>query len=77
LRITTGSGPYVPEQAPALGDTVSVFVRVPASASVRRVYVRTTPDHPGRRAALVLTRAGWFQWASGNSFHSNEGDPDN
>ncbi|MFD0817990.1 alpha-amylase family glycosyl hydrolase, partial [Micromonospora zhanjiangensis] len=39
-----GSGLYVPDQAPGLGDTVDVFVRVPATAGVDRVHVRTTPD---------------------------------
>lgn len=39
-----GSPRYVPQSAPELGETVSVFVRAPAAAGVRRVHVRTTPD---------------------------------
>jgi alpha-glucosidase len=58
-----GSGLYVPEQAPAPGDPVSVFVRVPASAPVRRVYVRTTLDgEPGFALAVEDRRAGGEVW---------------
>ena len=39
-----GSARYVPQSAPAVGETVPVFVRVPAAARVRSVHVRTTPD---------------------------------
>lgn len=49
-----GSARYVPEQEPALGDTVDVFVRVPAGADVREVHVRTTGDgEPGFTEAVV------------------------
>ncbi|MFY1700374.1 alpha-amylase family glycosyl hydrolase [Micromonospora sp. WMMA1923] len=51
-----GSALYVPEQAPALGDTVSVFVRVPADDDVRTVHVRTTPDGEPKFAEAVLDR---------------------
>ncbi|MGK5738272.1 glycoside hydrolase family 13 protein [Micromonospora sp. URMC 103] len=51
-----GSALYVPEQAPALGDTVDVLVRVPAGGDVRRVHVRTTPDGEPRFAEAVVDR---------------------
>ncbi|MEO3817586.1 glycoside hydrolase family 13 protein [Plantactinospora sp. B24E8] len=51
-----GSATYVPEQAPALGDTVVVFVRVPAVSPVRRVFVRTTPDGEPHFAAARIDR---------------------
>ncbi|MEE6259565.1 alpha-amylase family glycosyl hydrolase [Plantactinospora sonchi] len=58
-----GSARYVPEQAPTLGDTVDVFVRVPVGAPVRRVFVRTTPDgEPHFAAATVDRRAGRDTW---------------
>ncbi|WBB77546.1 glycoside hydrolase family 13 protein [Micromonospora sp. WMMD882] len=51
-----GSARYVPEQAPELGDTVPVLVRVPAGSDVRRVHVRTTPDGEPRFAEAVVDR---------------------
>jgi alpha-glucosidase len=39
-----GSELHVSDPAPALGDVVTVFVRVPRAAGVTRVLVRTTPD---------------------------------
>ncbi|MBA2694362.1 MAG: hypothetical protein H0U62_00580, partial [Actinobacteria bacterium] len=39
-----GSPLYVSTQSPALGDTVSVRVRVPHLAGVDAVHVRTAPD---------------------------------
>lgn len=39
-----GSPLYVSSQAPALGQTVSVRVRVPAGARADNVHVRTAPD---------------------------------
>ncbi|GAB3143921.1 maltodextrin glucosidase [Micromonospora sonneratiae] len=58
-----GSALYVPEQAPALGETVSVFVRVPAAVPVRRMFVRTTPDGEPRFApAQVDRRVGGEVW---------------
>ncbi len=39
-----GSAYHVSELAPKLGDRVTVFVRVPRSAQVRRLWARTTPD---------------------------------
>ncbi|SCL27219.1 alpha-glucosidase [Micromonospora nigra] len=51
-----GSALYVPEQEPALGDTVDVFVRVPAGTDVRQVHVRTTGDGEPRFAEAVVDR---------------------
>ena len=39
-----GSPLYVSSAAPALGDVVTVWLRVPASLPVTSVHVRTTPD---------------------------------
>ena len=39
-----GSGRYVSNQAPRLGDRVDVLVRVPLDAGVEAVHVRTSPD---------------------------------
>lgn len=49
-----GSALYVPEQAPQLGDTVTVFVRTPAS--VRTVHARSTPDGEPRFTTAVVDR---------------------
>ncbi|WP_091338212.1 glycoside hydrolase family 13 protein [Micromonospora rhizosphaerae] len=58
-----GSATYVPEQEPALGQTVPVFVRVPAGADVRQVHVRTTGDGEPRFAeATVDRREGGDVW---------------
>ncbi|MFI0792748.1 glycoside hydrolase family 13 protein [Micromonospora rubida] len=59
-----GSALYVPEQEPALGDTVDVFVRVPAGADVRQVHVRTTGDGEPRftEAAVDRTDGGDVWW---------------
>ncbi|TDC37962.1 glycoside hydrolase family 13 protein [Micromonospora sp. 15K316] len=51
-----GSARYVPEQAPSLGDTVDVFVRVPAGTDVRQVHVRTTGDGEPRFVEAVVDR---------------------
>ncbi|MFI7607060.1 glycoside hydrolase family 13 protein [Micromonospora sp. NPDC049366] len=51
-----GSALYVPEQEPALGDTVDVFVRTPVDADVRQVHVRTTGDGEPRFAEAVVDR---------------------
>ena len=43
-----GSALYVSTQAPTLGDTVTVWLRVPAAAGVAAVHVRTVSDgEPG------------------------------
>jgi alpha-glucosidase len=39
-----GSALHVPDDAPGLGETVPVFLRVPAGDGLTRVWVRTTPD---------------------------------
>ncbi|MFG2099199.1 glycoside hydrolase family 13 protein [Micromonospora echinaurantiaca] len=58
-----GSELYVPEQEPSLGQTVDVFVRVPAGADVRQVHVRTTGDGEPRFAEAVVDRtAGGEVW---------------
>lgn len=58
-----GSALYVPQQAPALGDIVDVFVRVPAHAGVGQVHVRTTPDgEPRFTPATVDRRPGGEVW---------------
>lgn len=51
-----GSATYVPEQEPALGQTVPVFVRVPAGTDVRQVHVRTTGDGEPHFAEAVVDR---------------------
>ncbi|MCX4386778.1 glycoside hydrolase family 13 protein [Micromonospora peucetia] len=51
-----GSALYVPEQEPALGETIDVFVRVPAGAGVRQVHVRTTGDGEPRFTEAVVDR---------------------
>ncbi len=51
-----GSPRYVPQGTPALGETVPVFVRVPASAGVRGVHVRSTPDAEPRFAEGTVDR---------------------
>ncbi|TDC64442.1 glycoside hydrolase family 13 protein [Micromonospora sp. KC207] len=51
-----GSATYVPEQEPTLGQTVPVFVRVPAGTDVRTVHVRSTPDGEPRFAEAVVDR---------------------
>jgi alpha-glucosidase len=56
-----GSGRYVSDPAPALGDTVTVFVETPAS--VTHVDVRTVEDGEPRYAAAVVDRiAGRTAW---------------
>ncbi|MBB5111511.1 alpha-glucosidase [Micromonospora echinospora] len=51
-----GSATYVPEQEPALGQTVPVFVRVPAGSGVSQVHVRTTGDGEPRFAEARVDR---------------------
>jgi alpha-glucosidase len=51
-----GSACYVATPAPGLGDTVSVFVRVPAGAPVTTLHVRTTPDGEPHFAPAVIDR---------------------
>lgn len=51
-----GSACYVSTQEPTLGDTVAVFVRVPAAAGISQVHVRTTPDGEPRFTAAAVDR---------------------
>ncbi|AVT41317.1 alpha-amylase family glycosyl hydrolase [Plantactinospora sp. BB1] len=58
-----GSALHVPEQAPALGDTVDVFLRVPETSRFDRVYLRSTPDgEPHFTEATVDRRSGGEVW---------------
>jgi alpha-glucosidase len=52
-----GSPLYVDNPEPALGDTVSVFLRAPAGA-VSRVHLRSTPDGEPRFTPAVIDRTG-------------------
>ncbi len=51
-----GSGLYVSHDAPALGDTVTLFVRTVAADGVRRLWARTTPDGEPRFDRAVVDR---------------------
>jgi alpha-glucosidase len=60
-----GSPLYVSDDAPALGDTVQVRMRIPRSfGPVAAVRTRSNPDHEPRftDAALVASVAGWDWW---------------
>jgi alpha-glucosidase len=58
-----GSASYVPQQAPTLGETVDVFVRVPSGADVQQMHVRTTGDgEPRFREATVDRVEGDSVW---------------
>lgn len=52
-----GSGLYVENQAPQLGDTVEVLVRAPADGDVSRVHVRAVQDGEPHFAQASLDRA--------------------
>lgn len=49
-----GSALYVSTQAPTLGTTVDVWVRVPAGIDATGVYARTTPDAEPRFTRLEI-----------------------
>ncbi|MEN3310506.1 MAG: alpha-glucosidase [Micromonosporaceae bacterium] len=51
-----GSALYVSDPAPDLGDTVTVWVRVPAGAGVSMVWARSTPDGEPRFAMSSVDR---------------------
>lgn len=51
-----GSELYVDDPAPDLGDTVTVFVRVPSVAPVDRVLLRTQPDGEVEFSDAVVDR---------------------
>ncbi|MGN6206609.1 alpha-amylase family glycosyl hydrolase, partial [Humibacter sp.] len=60
-----GSPLYVSDQAPRLGDTVRVRVRIPRSfGPVRAVRTRSNPDHEPRfaDASSVGSTPGWDWW---------------
>ena len=67
-----GSARYVSEQAPALGSTVTVRLRVPHEASAERVYVRSTPDAEPRyvQATKVSTDDRETWWVADIVVHS-------
>ena len=51
-----GSARYVATLEPGLGEAVTVFVRVPPGAAVRRVHVRSVADGEPRIAEAVVDR---------------------
>jgi alpha-glucosidase len=58
-----GSDAYVSNPAPALGETVGVFVRVPAGARVSRVHMRWVRDgEPVFTSAVVDRRDDGGEW---------------
>jgi alpha-glucosidase len=59
-----GSGRYVSNPRPQLGDTVELLVRVPLGAEVTAVHVRITPDGEQQfvRAVLAATTATDAWW---------------
>jgi alpha-glucosidase len=58
-----GSGLYVSNPYPDLGDTVTLFVRIPDDAGVGRVLLRTTPDGEAEyHDAVADRRAGSETW---------------
>jgi alpha-glucosidase len=60
-----GSPLYVSNQAPALGDTVQVRLRIPQSwGAVEAVRTRSNPNHEPRfsDAVLVASHDGWDWW---------------
>jgi alpha-glucosidase len=61
-----GSALYVSDPVPALGDTVTLWLRVPVAAGVERVAVRSTPDAEPRFGVAEVDRrdAGEVWWRS-------------
>jgi alpha-glucosidase len=60
-----GSALHVSTQTPALGDTVTLRLRVPVGyGALKAVRVRENPDHEPRwaEARLAGTAAGWHWW---------------
>lgn len=53
-----GSERYVADPRPDLGDTITVFLRVPDSAAASRVWLRTTPDGDQAFAEATVDRRG-------------------
>lgn len=52
-----GSERYVADPAPALGASVTVFLRVPHASRAERVHVRTSPDAEPHFTAAVVDRS--------------------
>lgn len=67
-----GSGRYVSDLAPRLGDVVDVLVRVPLECDVDAVHVRTSPDGEQEfgSARLVHTTATDAWWQASLSCHN-------
>ena len=59
-----GSGRYVSNQTPRLGDRVDLLVRVPLECAIDSVHIRTAPDGENQfgRARLVKTTATDAWW---------------
>lgn len=58
-----GSERHVSDLEPALGDTVTVWLRVPHAAPAEHVWVRTTPDaEPRFTPARVDRTDAWDSW---------------
>ena len=58
-----GSERHVSDLAPELGDTVTVWLRVPHVAAADRVWVRTTPDAEPRFGEATVDRVtAWETW---------------
>ena len=58
-----GSALHVSDLEPELGDTVSVWLRVPHAAAASRVWARTVPDgEPHHVEAVVDRRTGHETW---------------
>jgi alpha-glucosidase len=58
-----GSERHVSDLEPSLGDTVTVWLRVPHTAGASRVWVRTTPDaEPRFTPARVDRTTAWETW---------------
>ena len=59
LDLPHHDGSLVSDPAPALGDTVDVFVRAPAG--IRTLHVRSTPDGEPHFAEATPDRPGWWR----------------
>ena len=58
-----GSTRYVSQPYPRVGESVDLLVRVPLTAAVAGVHVRTTPDaEPQFTAAHVIETTAWETW---------------
>src|SRR6266516_4673545 len=58
-----GAELHVPDDAPALGEDLTVFVRVPHQNGAERLWVRTTPDaEPGLAAGVLDQKTAAERW---------------